>query len=173
MIYEPREDSFLLQKYVERYANGKVLDMGTGSGIQALTALKKTKYVVAVDIDKEAVEHVRNFGVKAVQSDLFKHIKGKFDLIIFNPPYLPNHKGIKDKTCDGGKKGNEIIKRFLHQAKTYMKKQGKILLVCSSLTPGIPFLFKKYNYRYKLLEEQSFFFEKLFVYLLKKEKHLS
>ena len=40
MIYVPREDSFLLAKFVEKYAFGKVLDMGTGSGIQAESALK-------------------------------------------------------------------------------------------------------------------------------------
>ena len=36
MIYEPREDSYLIQKYLENYAKvDLVLDMGTGSGIQA------------------------------------------------------------------------------------------------------------------------------------------
>ena len=56
MIYEPREDSFLLQKYVKKYSKGRVLDMGTGSGIQALTALEKTKCVVAVDINEETLQ---------------------------------------------------------------------------------------------------------------------
>jgi methylase of polypeptide subunit release factors len=39
-IYEPQEDSFLLQKVLKEYAFGRVLDMGTGSGIQALTAMR-------------------------------------------------------------------------------------------------------------------------------------
>ncbi|MEK6917169.1 MAG: 50S ribosomal protein L11 methyltransferase, partial [Nanoarchaeota archaeon] len=79
IIYEPREDSYLLQKYVEMYSKGSVLDMGTGSGIQAITASKKAKEVVAVDINPEAVkqtklaleiEKIKN--VKVLQSDLFQ-----------------------------------------------------------------------------------------------------
>ncbi|MBI2659492.1 hypothetical protein HYX05_05335, partial [Candidatus Woesearchaeota archaeon] len=35
-VYEPREDSTMLERYVREYAKGKVLDVGTGSGIQAI-----------------------------------------------------------------------------------------------------------------------------------------
>ena len=53
MIYEPREDSYLLQKYVKKYSKGKYfLDIGSGSGIQAKTAIKaKAKSVLATDIN--------------------------------------------------------------------------------------------------------------------------
>jgi len=58
-IYEPAEDSFLLQKYVKKYAKGIALDMGTGSGIQAETAAssKKVVKVFAVDINEEAIKY--------------------------------------------------------------------------------------------------------------------
>ena len=61
MIYKPREDSKLLAKYVKKYAKGLVLDIGTGSGIQALEAAKKknVKKVVAVDIQKEVVDYCK------------------------------------------------------------------------------------------------------------------
>ena len=54
ILYGPREDSKLLEKYVSQYAKGSVLDIGTGSGIQALTAAKsgKVKSVLATDIQK-------------------------------------------------------------------------------------------------------------------------
>src|SRR3989338_7359534 len=42
MIYEPREDSDLLKKWVLKLVSGRVLDMGTGSGVQALAALETT-----------------------------------------------------------------------------------------------------------------------------------
>ena len=56
-IYEPREDSFLLEKYVVKYTKPGyiVLDMGTGSGIQADAASKKAKKVIAADINPGAI----------------------------------------------------------------------------------------------------------------------
>lgn len=170
MIYEPAEDSFLLQGYVRKYAKGKVLDLGTGSGIQALTALETTKDVLAVDINEEAVKLLEEKGVKAKVSDLFSNVKGKFDLIIFNPPYLPQDEREPEdsaRATTGGNKGYEVIEKFLRQAKKFLKKEGKILLVCSSLTGDVEKLFKKHGYEFEKLEEKKEFFEKLFVYLLR------
>lgn len=169
MIYEPAEDSFLLQKYVKKFAKGKVLDLCCGSGIQALTALENTKDVLAVDISKEAVNLCRKKGINAIQSDLFDKIEEKFDLIIINPPYLPKDEVDKEFSLalSGGEKGNEIIGRFLKDAKKYLNKNGKILIVFSSLTPDILKLFKKYDYKYRKLEQLNYFFEKIYVYELR------
>lgn len=170
MIYEPEEDSLILKKYVEKYAKGKVLDMGTGSGIQAETAKKKTTEVIAVDINPEAVDLVKKKGIKSFVSDLFSNVQEKFDLIIFNPPYLPEDEAEdieSQKITTGGKKGFEIIERFLKDAKNHLEPNGKILIVCSSLTGDIESFFKKYNYEYKLLEKIHIFFEDIKVYLLK------
>jgi release factor glutamine methyltransferase len=169
MIYEPREDSFLLKKYVSKYASGKVLDLGCGCGILSLEALKKTNNVLAVDINKEAVKYCKGLKINAKYSNLFSNIKEKFDLIIFNPPYLPYDKNEDKETrkmvC-GGKKGYEIIEKFLKQAKKYLNKKGKILLLFSSLTGDVNKILKKYNYKFKLLEEKKLFFEKLYIYLV-------
>ncbi len=167
MIYEPAEDSFLLEEQVKKYAKGKVLDMGAGSGIQSEAA--KNSDVLAADINPEVVSYLKKKGIKAIESDLFSNIKGKFDLIIFNPPYLPKDKREpKDSSIStaGGEKGNEIIERFLKQAKNYLKKDGKILMVFSSLTPDIDKIIEKYNYKYKKLSEKSLFFETLYVYII-------
>ena len=171
MIYEPREDSYLLQKYVLKYAKGKVLDMGTGSGIQAETAMKKTKDVLAADINLEAVEYVKNKKINAVQSDLFSNINGKFDLIIFNPPYLSDDKKVKDIALDGGKKGYELLENFLKQAKNYLNKNGKILILFSSLTKKnkVDKILKENRYIFECLETKRIFFEELYVYLIKEK----
>jgi len=171
MIYEPREDSYLLAKYVEKFARGRVLDMGTGSGILAEVALNKTKEVLAVDINKEAVEYVKKKGIKVKVSDLFSNINGKFDLIIFNPPYLPDEK-LEDKesklTTTGGKYGYEILERFFNQAKNYLNKNGKILIVFSSLTNKnkIDKIIKRNNFKFRLIEREKIFFETLYCYLI-------
>ena len=62
-IYEPREDSILLEKYVKQYAKGFVLDIGTSSGIQALAASKskKVKEVLATDIQDITGTYDDNF----------------------------------------------------------------------------------------------------------------
>lgn len=168
MIYEPREDSLLLKKYVKKLSRNKsFLDIGSGSGILAETAIKaKAKLVLASDIDPESVKLLKQKNIKAVKSDLFANIKEKFDLIVFNPPYL-----LKDEREDkeskrvttGGKKGDEIILKFLKQAPKHLNKNGKILLIISSLTPKnrINHLLKNQNLKRKILEAQSFFFEKI------------
>ena len=143
-IYEPAEDSFLLQKYVHHYANGRVLDMGTGSGIQAITAIQNPSVtsILAIDINPSAVNALKNHiktnhlkNIKVKQSDLFQGIpKTKFDTIIFNPPYLPQDPGIVDPALYGGKKGYELSERFFQEVSDYLETDGQILFLFSTLT---------------------------------------
>ena|SRR3989344_2505465 len=164
-MYEAAEDSFLLAKFVREYAKGKVLDVGVGSGILMKAALEKTSNVKGVDIDKEAVEYCKKKGLNVIYSDLFSNVKEKFDLIIFNPPYLPEDE-IKDKDLIGGKKGYELIERFFLNVDKFLNKNGKILILFSSLTNKnkVNEIIKK-KFKFKLLKEENYFFEKLFVYL--------
>lgn len=174
MIYEPDEDSFLLVKQVKKLAKDKkVLDMGTGFGILAETALESgAKDVLAVDIDEEVIEFVKSKGIKVKTSDLFSNIDEKFDLIIFNPPYLPEDEledfEIRNVTT-GGKEGYEIIERFLIDAKKYLNKNGEILIVFSSLTnkEKVDSILNENKYKFKCLETKKMFFEELYVYLIK------
>ncbi len=171
MIYLPGEDSYLLEKQVKKYAKGKsFLDMGSGSGIQTRAALSAgASSVLASDINESAVSSLKSKEIPAVHSNLFKNIKGKFDLIAFNPPYLPKDKK-EDKesalATTGGKRGDEIILKFLKQSKKHLNKDGTILLIVSSLTPTdkiLPLL-KKLNLSYKVLETKKIFFESLEVW---------
>ena len=54
-MYEPSDDSYLMEKYVRKLAYGRVLDVGCGSGILMEAALTKTKNVFGVDIDDGSV----------------------------------------------------------------------------------------------------------------------
>ncbi len=179
--YLPREDSFLLAEQVKKYAKGNCLDLGTGSGILALAAAKKANKVVATDIDKKALEfckkNIKNKKISFVQSDLFNKIKGKFDTIIFNPPYLPAVKREPKELArkiSGGKKGYELLEKFLNQVNEYLKPNGKILIVFSSLTnkARIDQIIKENLLESKLLSTKRLFFETLYVYLIQKSKIL-
>ena len=83
MAYTPAEDSYLLVEQVKKYSNGNVLEIGTGTGIQAIEASKKANKVVAVDIDEEALKIASENAKKAdakitfLKSDLFQNVKGK------------------------------------------------------------------------------------------------
>ncbi|MDO8480240.1 MAG: DUF2431 domain-containing protein [Nanoarchaeota archaeon] len=171
-IYEPREDSFLLEKWVKKLARGRCLDVGTGSGIQAQAALKKAREVMGVDINPAAVAQCRKSIPKAkfYVSDLFSYFdeqkdKRKFDTIIFNAPYLPAE-GEKDAALDGGKEGHEIIARFLRESKHYLSKGGQILLIFSSLTKKeeVDKQIKKNKMKSEELEKIHVFFEDIFCY---------
>jgi len=143
--------------------------------------LEKTKDVEAVDINKEAVRLAKSKGVNAYVSDLFENVNGKFDLIIFNPPYLPLEReycGVKldvsytnDVAIVGGKKGDEVIKRFFKDAGKYLEKDGKILMMVSSLTPDIGIIAKENGFKFRILEKRRIFFEELKVYLIECVAH--
>ncbi len=169
MVYEPREDSFLILKHVKDYARGRVLDMGTGSGILAEESLKYTDKVLAADIDPEAGKEVSE-GVCFVESDLFSNINGKFDLIMFNAPYLPKDKEIDDPALYGGKDGHEIIERFVSDASRFLKDDGKILLVFSSLTDKekVDTIIYENLLVKKQIDDKKLFFEKLYLYCIEK-----
>ncbi len=168
MVYEPGEDSYLLKKYVEQYAQGRVLDMGSGSGILAKAAKNNSCEVTAADIDPKAIDILKKIpGIEVIQSDLFSGIEGDFDTIIFNPPYLPDHPQVKDIALDGGKQGFETIERFLSGAIEHLKVRGKVLLLFSNLTNKrmVDFLIEKNLLKATILEEKAVgFFEKLYVY---------
>jgi len=177
MVYEPREDSYLLVKHIGEYAKGVVLDIGTGTGVLAEEAIKTAESVFAVDIDNEAVdycrEHIKDDRIEFEQSDLFSYFRGKglqFDLIVFNPPYLPDDKDVKDAALDGGKNGFEVLERFINQLPTYLKDNGRCLILFSSLTKKhkIDEIIMKNCLRAKQIDNQKLQFEELFVYLIEK-----
>ncbi len=176
MVYEPQEDSFLLQEAVRKHAKGVVLDVGTGSGIQAVEAAHsgKVRKVFAVDIDKEAIAFCKSHNKRRhkkitwLVGDLFSPIKNKFDTIIFNAPYLPADEGTRDRALIGGKEGHEVIARFLKDVLKYLKPKGKILLAFSSLTPHIPELLSKNLLIGKEIAKKHIFFEDILVYIIER-----
>jgi release factor glutamine methyltransferase len=58
----------------------------------------------------------------------------KFDLIVTNPPYLPNNPNHVDETVDGGPTGVEVSIHILTSVLDKLSEKGKILIVVSNLS---------------------------------------
>ena len=116
-----------------------VLEVGCGSGLVSLELARQVESLVALDINPHAVRATRERGVEVIRSDLFEGIRGKFDLIIFNPPYLPTKQAERtdqwiNYALDGGESGRETIGRFLLDLAEHLRPGGRALLLISSLS---------------------------------------
>jgi release factor glutamine methyltransferase len=139
-VYVPAEDSELLAGSLGE-PTGAVLDVGTGTGIQALTAAKTARSVLGVDANPAAVElaalNAKANGIDNASfkvSDLFSEVEGKFDLIIFNAPYLDvQEEGELERAWSGGCLGAEVINRFIDGAATHLAAGGRVLILVSAV----------------------------------------
>ncbi len=177
-MYTPGEDSYLMSRILkeqlpellEKNSNLKFCEVGAGSGIDLETAFNeevKKENISSCDVDTKSVEHCNSLGFNCIHSDLFENVGGKFDLIIFNPPYLP--KDLREpqdsqRETTGGIKGDEIILRFLQQAKEHLNSGGKIFLITSSLAKDINF--EELGYYSKEIGCEKLFFERLCIWEL-------
>lgn len=174
-VYVPAEDSFLLAKHAKKL-RGKILEIGCGSGLVSLECAvsNKNNFVEGVDINPNAVElskknaKVNNIeNVRFYQSDLFEKIKGKYDFVLFNPPYLPtDEEKIKTKlnyAFDGGKSGLETIRKFIANVAKHVKKKGAVYIIASSQCgiEKVKLMFNKNDFKVDVIEEELFFFEKI------------
>ncbi|MBU0761803.1 MAG: methyltransferase [Candidatus Altiarchaeota archaeon] len=170
-VYPPGEDSYLLAESFT--AKGRVLDVGCGSGIQSLTAAKTADYVLGIDINPEAVEVARHNtklnnmnNVEFILSDLFSHVNGKFDTIIFNPPYLPGKDGGKHALAwDGGIDGSEVINQFIKNSGKHLTEDGIAYLLYSSLNDSDKILAKisHEGFKHEIISSKKLFLETLYV----------
>jgi len=145
-VYEPAEDTFLLLECLrEEDLKGKsVLEIGTGTGIVAIFCAKNNANVVATDINEHAVKiaeenaKMNKVSLNLIKGDLFENVpRKKYDLILFNTPYLPEDIEFEDalsKAWDGGKDGRKVINKFIAQVPDYLERNGKVLMVQSSLS---------------------------------------
>jgi release factor glutamine methyltransferase len=139
-VYTPAEDTWLLLRAARTECRDgeSVLEIGCGSGAVS-AALSRWANVLATDINPHAVLVTRERGIEVVRTDLFSGICGRFDLVLFNPPYLPTQPEERgddwlEYALDGGHDGRATISRFLSGVGRVLAPSGRVLLLVSSLT---------------------------------------
>jgi len=150
----------------------EVLDMGTGSGVGAVFAAKYARRVVAVDINPAAV---RCAGINALingvereievrHGDLFGPVQGeKFDLILFNPPFL---RGTPADDRDRAWRSSDVAERFAGGLREHLRPRGSALVLLSTFGDGGHFLqaFREQGLHVSVSAERRFVNERLTVF---------
>ncbi|MDD3316727.1 MAG: class I SAM-dependent methyltransferase [Methanosarcina sp.] len=179
LVYEPAEDSFLLADAALKEAKPgmRILEIGAGSGFVSAVLLANLKDIslVATEINPHAARCAKANAVEVIRTDLFKGIKTRhpeslFDLILFNPPYLPTSKeekvpGWLNYAFDGGISGRETLDRFLDDVRDYLKPGGEILVLISSIT-GLDIVkekMEKLGFKAEVVAKKKVSFEELMV----------
>ena len=146
-VYIPAEDSYLLAENLEIKEGQSVLEIGTGSGIVAMYASRLTDRITVTDINFDACELARkNFEANNIKNieilfgNLFEPVKNrKFDVILFNTPYLPTEEGdVIDSNLnyafDGGLDGRKVIDLFLNEVGNHVNDGGIVQMIQSSFS---------------------------------------
>ncbi|MGB9631249.1 MAG: HemK2/MTQ2 family protein methyltransferase [Candidatus Methanodesulfokora sp.] len=179
-VYRPAEDTFLLLDALNNACiRGKALDMGTGSGVIAVYLAKKGfDPVLGVDINPVSGIALRMNSIKNnidntifVNCDLFSSIRGRFDLIAFNPPYLPEEiRGLANVAWAGGlPSGRRVIDRFLLDLRNYLSPKGEAYLLQTERN-GVQEtldLLERRGLRGDIVAETRLMFERLIVFKIK------
>ena len=125
-----------------------ILDIGTGSGAIALALAAEIPgaQITATDISDTALAVAKknalalglDHSIIFLEGDLFAPVRGTFDLIVSNPPYISAGEyetlpaGVKDfeprMALFAGKSGLEFYENLVYQAKDYLKEKGWLLL---------------------------------------------
>ncbi|NLO77554.1 MAG: methyltransferase [Methanomicrobiales archaeon] len=140
-VYQPEEDTYLLLSAVAKEIRNSdtVLEVGTGSGVIAQACSERAARCIATDVNPHACRMAHSMGVEVVRTNLYDGLKGPFDLILFNPPYLPTAENERiddwlEYALDGGPDGRAVICSFASGLHRILKPYGRVLLLVSSLT---------------------------------------
>jgi len=168
--------SEMMARHLDVRDGAHVLDLGTGSGLQALVAARNAARVVAVDINPEAVastrancesNNIRN--VQVLEGDLFAPLDPgtRFDLIIFTPPYMegPIRADFDHALYDPGK---ALLRSFFEEAPHFLTPRGYVQMLYSSIAGHREALHvaKQAGFFHRVVAKQRSWLETFYVYQL-------
>ena len=150
LIPRPETEELAMMVVAAAEEEYNILDMCTGSGAIAIAVYKELeKYgrkakVTAVDISEDALALAKenaaanDADVLFIQSDMFTRIRGRFDIIVTNPPYIPSkdidglQREVKDHeprlALDGGEDGMDFYRRIAAEAGKYLNRGGMLIM---------------------------------------------
>jgi release factor glutamine methyltransferase len=173
-MYAPSDDTFLLADCIRQYNGRRALEIGVGSGLLLDILEKNFTFVAGSDIDLQALQHCKqqktsSANVLLVCCDAGSAFGiGKFDLIVSNPPYLPNddynnNNNNLDPTVHGGPTGIEATVHFINSALPLLAGDGKLLIVISSFanSSALDKVVVENNMHKKIVKEKRLFYETL------------
>lgn len=142
-VYLPREDTELLLPFAQNVGGLRVLEIGCGNGLAALTAARGGARVVGTDLNPFALHRLaqiareEGLSVDVVRTDLAAGL-GRFDRILANPPYLPTPPAARDPdkwenlALDGGPDGCTLTVRIFGQLREHLRDDGVAYVLVSS-----------------------------------------
>jgi release factor glutamine methyltransferase len=171
-LYIPAEDSNLLAETVKEYSGKKALEIGIGSGIVLVELQRNFELVVGTDLHLHSLRYARLYtrsrNILAMCCNMSAPIRSKFDLIVSNPPYLPDLsvKIQKDLTIDGGPTGIEWSINFLESSISKLEPTGKILLLLSSFSNigKLDLFLQKWKFAKNKVNQKKLFYETIKVF---------
>jgi len=188
-VYLPSDDTDLMIEVLEAEVVKpnkhfmSAIDIGSGNGFLSLEIYNNADEIYSVDINPIVIDYLLNIKEqynlekqKIVYSSLFDSIgeDKKFDLIIFNPPYVPSEE-IEDEDDDeingydlavnGGEKGREVIDKFVKKLSKHLSDKGVCYLLVSSQNEPLDIIenLKLEKLHAEILSSKKLFFEELFV----------
>ena len=156
-VYKGSTDTELFCKILKIKKNQDVWDIGTGTGLIALTARQKgARYVLATDLNPDAVKNAKkNSGLLGLEidvrrADVFGSINKKVDIITFNPPFT-DQQAKQRHEISFWDKDHKIIRIFFSNLKKHLKPSGKAFIAWSSFgdTNKLRRIAKEYNFSLK------------------------
>ena len=167
-VYPPSDDSILLIESLDVHKGERILEIGCGSGVVSIHCAKNGCIVTSGDINPLAVDFTKRnaemngVDISVFETDVYSNIEGRFDTIVFNLPYLPvDEEGLLAKAWSGGPDGLGPLPELLKGAPDHLLKNGRVVVVVSSLMDGHALEETLSGYDVKDLGELKLFFERL------------
>ncbi len=170
----PRFETELLVEKIINYSkkSPKIIDLGTGSGAIAIALKKQLNCEVdAIDISEKALSlakenaKLNNVNINFYKSDMLENVKGKYDIIVSNPPYIAYNEKIDEKVFNNEphlalfakEEGLYFYKKILEKAGKHLNKNGFIAFEIGC-TQGLKIkeIAQKYFEKSKIIIEKDY-----------------